>query len=104
MKPQYRIYKWSKHNTGLKKRDSLTLWVEESALAGWLVPNQNNQPGASLYYSDLAIATMATLKAVYHLLGRQCQGLLESIFQLMYPELAVPGHSTLSRRDTTGGQ
>jgi hypothetical protein len=41
---------------------------------------------------------MATLKAVYQLAGRQCQGFLASIFELMEIELAVPDHSTLSRR------
>jgi Transposase DDE domain len=98
MNPQYRIRNWSEYNTGLKKRGSLTLWLEESALAGWLTSQQSSKPGASLYYSDSAITTMATLKAVYHLPGRQCQGFLESIFQLMEIELSVPDHSTLSRR------
>jgi hypothetical protein len=42
--------------------------------------------------------TMATLKAVYGLAGRQCQGFVESIFELMKLELPVADHSTLSRR------
>jgi IS5 family transposase len=41
---------------------------------------------------------VATVKAVYGLAGRQCQGFLESIFELMDIELSVPDHSTLSRR------
>jgi Transposase DDE domain len=41
---------------------------------------------------------MATLKAVCRLPGCQCQGFLESVFQLMKLELSVPDHSTLSRR------
>lgn len=41
---------------------------------------------------------MATVKAVYRLAGRQCQGFLESIFELMGIDLPVPDHSTLSRR------
>jgi transposase len=98
MKLQYRIRNWSEYNMGLEKRGSLTLWIEESALTGWLVSDKSSKPGASLYYSDLAITTMATLKAVYRLPGRQCQGFLESILQLMNLELAVPDHSTLSRR------
>jgi hypothetical protein len=98
MKPQYRLRNWSEYNTGLKKRGSLTLWLEEDAIAGWLLPPQHIKPGAALYYSDLAIVTMATLKAVYRLPGRQCQGFLESVFQMMNLALPVPDHSTLSRR------
>ena len=41
---------------------------------------------------------MAMVKAVYRLAGRQCQGFLESIFELMGIDLSVPDHSTLSRR------
>jgi hypothetical protein len=56
------------------------------------------QAGGIPLYSDLAILTMATLKAIYRLAGRQCQGFLESIFALMGIELSVPDHSILSRR------
>lgn len=41
---------------------------------------------------------MSTLKAVYRLAGRQCQGFMESVFELMEIELPVADHSTLSRR------
>ncbi len=51
-----------------------------------------------MFYSDIAIATMATVKAVYGLAGRQCQGFLTSIFALMSFEFPVPDHNTLSRR------
>lgn len=54
--------------------------------------------GASVFYSDLAITTMATLKAVCRLAGRQCQGCVESIFELMAIDLPVPDYSTLPRR------
>ncbi len=98
MKPQYRIRNWSEYNAGLKQRGSLTFWIEESVLAQWVVEDLSGKPGASILYSDLAIPTMATVKAVYGLAGRQCQGFLESIFELMGIELPVPDHSTLSRR------
>ncbi len=98
MKAQYRIRNWSEYNAGLKQRGSLTFWIEESVLEQWIDPYLSGKPGASIYYSDLAILTMATVKAVYGLAGRQCQGFLESIFQLMGIELRVPDHSTLSRR------
>jgi transposase len=98
MKAQYRIRNWSEYNAGLKTRGSLTFWIDELVLAQWVDPDLSGKPGASNYYSELAILTMATVKAVYRLAGRQCQGFLESIFKLMGIELQVPDHSTLSRR------
>ncbi len=98
MKAQYRIRNWSEYNAGLKQRGSLTFWIEESVLEQWIDPYLSGKPGASIYYSDLAILTMATVKAVYGLAGRQCQGFLESVFKLMGIQLRVPDHSTLSRR------
>jgi transposase len=98
MKATYRIRNWSEYNAGLKQRGSLTFWVDESALEDWIDPYLSGKPGASITYSDLAIMTMATVKAVYRMAGRQCQGFLKSIFELMGIELSVPDHSTLSRR------
>jgi hypothetical protein len=94
----YRIRNWSEYNAGLKQRGSLTFWIEDSVLASWVVPNLSGKPGASVFYSDVAITLMATLKSIYGLAGRQCQGFLESIFELMGIDLLVPDHSTLSRR------
>jgi transposase len=98
MKRQYRIRNWSEYNAGLKARGSLTFWIDESVLENWIALHLSGKPGASIYYSDMAIMTMATVKAVYRLAGRQCQGFLESIFQWMGVDLPVPDHSTLSRR------
>lgn len=98
MKAQYRICNWSEYNAGLKQRGSLTFWIDESVIESWIDPYLSGKRGASIYYSDLAILTMATVKAVYRVAGRQCQGFLESIFELMGFDLPVPDHSTLSRR------
>jgi hypothetical protein len=98
MKPQYRIRNWSEYNAGLKARGSLTFWIDEAVLSQWIVPNLSGKPGASPLYSDLAILTMATLKVVYRLAGRQTQGFLASMFELMGIDWFVPEHSTLSRR------
>jgi transposase len=92
------IRNWSDYNAGLKQRGSLTFWIDEAVLNGWVEPELSGKRGESRYYSDLAIATMGTIKSVYGLAGRQCQGFLESIFGLMGLDLAVPDHSTLSRR------
>lgn len=92
------IRNWSEYNAGLKQRGSLSFWVSEDVLAAWVIPELTGKRGASPFYSDLAIMTMVTLKSVFHLAGRQTQGFVESLFELMAIELSVPDHSTLSRR------
>jgi transposase len=92
------IRNWSDYNAGLKQRGSLTFWIDEDVVSGWVEPELSGKRGESRYYSDVAIATMATIKSVYGLAGRQCQGFLASIFALMGLDVAVPDHSTLSRR------
>lgn len=98
MKRQYRVRNWPEYNAGLKHRGSLTFWVSPEALSQWLVEKKTGRRGASPTYSDIAIATQATLKSLFHLAGRQAQGFVESLFELMQLELPVPDHSTVSRR------
>jgi hypothetical protein len=101
MKTQYRIRNWSEYNAALRQRGSLTFWMSEEALEQWLETEKTGQRGASRTYSNTAIEIMATLKAIYRWAGRQIEGFVESVFQLMNITLAVPDHSTLSRRMKT---
>lgn len=57
--------------------------------------------GGQPRYSALAIATALTLRAVFRLALRQTEGLIGSILALLGLDLAVPDHSTLSRRAET---
>ncbi len=101
MKTKYRIRNWSEYNAALRQRGSLTFWVSEDAIEQWLETEKTGQRGASKTYSDTAIEVMATLKAIYRWAGRQIEGFIESVFKLMNITLAVPDHSTLSRRMKT---
>lgn len=74
------------------------VWVSGEALENWVTKEKTGSRGASCQFTDLAIETMATVQAVYRQAGRQTQGFLESVFQLMEISLPVPDHSTLSRR------
>jgi len=62
------------------------------------VTTPTGRRGASETYSDGAIATVATLKSLFHLAGRQAQSFVESLFELMGIRLPVPDHSTISHR------
>ncbi len=97
-KSTYHIRNWSEYNASLKKRGSLTIWVSPEATANWTTDELTGERGASPTYTDLAIETMATVQAIYRLPGRQTQGFLQSVFELMKLNLTVPDHSTLSRR------
>jgi IS5 family transposase len=97
-KTTYRIRNWQEYDTALRQRGSLTLWLSEEALQNWTTKTKTGQPGASPTYTDLAIKTMATWKVLFHVAGRQAEGLRASVFELMGVRLPVPDHSTLSRR------
>jgi hypothetical protein len=97
-KTTYRIRNWPEYNAALKQRGSLTIRISDQVLANWTTDLRTGKPGASPVYTDLAIETMATVQAIYRLAGRQTQGFLQSLFDLMKLDLTAPDHSTLSRR------
>ena len=102
----YRIRNWAEYNAGLKQRGSITFWLDEEAVKTWLNQGKTGKRGApralpsvaSCTYSDLAIETVAMIKSVYGLGGHQAVGFVASVFALMKIDLAVPEHSTVSRR------
>src|SRR5262245_219797 len=97
-KPTYPVRNWSVYNASPKQRGSLTIWISSDATAKWTTNELTGELGASPTYTDMAIETMATIQAIYGLAGRQTQGFLQSVFELMKLNLTVPDHSTLSRR------
>jgi IS5 family transposase len=97
-KSTYRIRNWSEYNPSLKQRGSLTFWVSDDVLQGWRNSKKNGQRGRDYNYTDQAILTMALLQEFFHLALRQTEGFLESIFQMLGKDLAVPDYSTLCRR------
>jgi Transposase DDE domain len=85
---------------GGRQRGSLTLSFTEAALAAWRAEPRTTR-GGQPSYSALAITTALTLRTVFHLALRQTEGLIGSIVRLLGLDLAVPDHSTLSRRAET---
>jgi Transposase DDE domain len=97
-KPTYPIRNWSEYNASLKQRGSGAIWVSFDAIANWTTDELTGEPGASPTYTDLAIETTATVQAIYRSAGRQTQGFLQSVFELMKLNLTAPDHSAHSRR------
>ena len=95
----YRSRNWREYNAALVQRGSLTLWIEPEVLETWLNHERGGRRGASCTYTDTAISTGLTLKAVYHLPLRATEGLLTSLLKLLgLRQLPVPDYSTLCRR------
>ena len=64
---------------------------------GWHAP-AGSKPGGQRIYSDIAIETALTVRAVYHLALRQTEGFLECLSVRLGLNLRIPDHTTLSRR------
>jgi hypothetical protein len=96
-RPKRRVTNWAAYNEALRQRGSLTVWFTDDAIAAWKAMPRTT-PGGQPHYSDLAITTALTLRAVFHLPLRQTEGLIGSVFQLLGVDLPVPDFSTLSRR------
>ena len=96
-RPKRRVTNWAEYNEALRQRGSLTVWFTDDAIAAWKAAPRTT-PGGQPHYSDLAITTALTLRAVFHLALRQTEGLIGSILQLLGLDLPVPDYSTLSRR------
>src|SRR4051812_22386694 len=92
-----RVTNWAEYDAGLRARGSLTVWFSDEAVEGWRAEARTGRGGPSKY-SHLAIATALTLRTVFRLALRQTEGLIGSILALLGLDLAVPDHSTLSRR------
>ena len=99
-KQRHRITDWAAYDAGLRARGSLTVWFTAEAIAAWRAEPRTGR-GGQPRCSSLAIATALTLRAVFRLALRQTEGLIDSILRLLGRSLAVPDHSTLSRRGET---
>jgi hypothetical protein len=97
---RHRIPNWAEYDAALRQRGSLTIWFSDEAVATWRAEPRTTR-GGQPHYSALAIRTALTLRAVFGLALRQTEGLISSILQLLGLDLAVPDHSTLSRRAET---
>ena len=97
---QHRVKNWAEYDAGLRARGSLTVWFTAEAIEAWCAAPRTTQ-GGQPSYSALAITTALTLRAVFRLPLRQTEGLIGSILALLGLDLAVPDHSTLSRRAET---
>ena len=96
-KARYRVTDWPAYEAGLRRRGDLTFWLDEAVLACWHAPRQTT-PDGQPRYSQLAVELVLTLRLVSHLTLRQAEAFSRSVLRPLGLELAVPDHTTLSRR------
>ena len=97
---RHRVANWAEHDASLRQRGSLMVWFSDEAVAAWWAAPRTTR-GGQPWYSALAVLTALTLRAVFRLGLRQTEGLIGSILRLLGLDLAVPDHTTLSRRAAT---
>src|SRR3954447_2543362 len=98
-KARYQVKNWREYDQALQQHGSLTLSVTPEAIASWHA-TATGRRGRSPLYSDLAIETGPLLRLAFGRPWRQTEGLLRSIVTLLGVSLAVPDHTTFSRRST----
>lgn len=96
-KRRHRVINWSEYDAALRQRGSLTVWFTEGAVAAWAAEPRTTRGGRPSY-SDVAITTARTPRALFRLALRQTEGLIGSILRLLGLDPAIPDHSTTSRR------
>src|SRR3954447_24847453 len=97
---QRKVTNWPAYDASLRQRGSLTVWFTEEAVEAWAAEPRTTR-GGQPWYSELAILTALTVRAVFRLAFRQTEGLIGSIIGLLGLSLRVPDHTTLSRRAAT---
>src|SRR3954447_12615033 len=95
-----KVTNWPAYDASLRQRGSLTVWFTDEAIAAWRAEPRTTR-GGQPWYSELAILTALTLRAVFRLAYRQTEGLIGSLMRLLGLDLPVPDHTTLSRRAET---
>jgi len=94
---RYRVTNWPEYDAALVRRGSVTVWFTDDALAAWHAP-ATGERGAPPIYSPIAIETGLALRLVFHQPLRQTEGMLRSIAAVLGVDIAIPDHTTLSRR------
>ena len=79
---------WPEYEAGLRRRGSLTVWIEDAALERW----QSCGQGGQARRADAVIQTSLMLRAAFKLPLRQTGGLLASILTSMLANVDVFGH------------
>src|SRR3954466_6925883 len=86
-----RVTNWRDYDESLRRRGSLTVWFSDGAIGAGGAERRTSR-GGQPEYSDLAILTALTFKAVFRLAYRQTERLIGSLTGPagLHPPVAAP--------------
>ena len=99
-KTLYKVGNWPQYNQALKNRFRLTMLISEEVVSGWYA-RRSGKRGRPRRYSDLAIEFVLTLRGLFNLPLRGCEGLGGDVLRLLGFDLESPDYTTLCCRGKT---
>ena len=96
-KTRYKVSNWPEYNRALKNRFRLTVLMSEDVFSGWYA-SPSGKRGAPRRYSDIAIRFALTLRVLFNLPLRGCEGFVEDVLWLLRMDIECPDYTTLCRR------
>jgi hypothetical protein len=98
-KQKYKISNWAEYNAALRRRGKIDIWMSDDVLDNWYETYRvYDGTGTPKIFTDFAIITCHEIRQVFKLPLRQCQGFIDSLFQLKKWDLHCPDYSCLSKR------
>jgi hypothetical protein len=92
------VTSWSEYDRSLVNRGNLTIWFDDASIKDNWTPAPPVGRGKPGLYSETAIQTCLTIKALFQLPYRATEGLMKSLMRLCQLDLPVPDHTHMSRR------
>jgi hypothetical protein len=89
---------WASYNRKLEQRGSITLFLDEEVIDGWLSWERTGMRGAPALYSQAAYRACYSFQMLYGLPLRQTHGFVSSLLTLLDTGLEAPSVASLSER------
>ena len=96
-KARFKVTNRAEYEAWLHRRGGLMLCIADEAIDAWDAAARA-RPGGQASCYDSATQTCLMLRTAFMLALRQAEGLMTSVVELLDCELAVPDHTTVSRR------
>ncbi|MCG7564567.1 transposase [Pseudoalteromonas sp. McH1-42] len=89
---------WRNYSKALIARSNIQVWFSEDAIEQWNNTQHHSSIGRANHFSELAIETCLTLRAVFRLSLRAAQGFVSLLRSMMKLDLDTPTYSCLCKR------
>lgn len=99
-KKSYRVRNWREYNRALKQRGSVTFWFNTETVSQWKAKSEKKK-GRPKTYSEIAIEACITMRILFDLPYRQCEGFVEDLLRMMGLNIKAPSYTQICRRQKT---